>query len=513
MGLSEDGYDNENLMEQMANFITDSVTNLKRLEYLNESLTIEYGGHNNILINKLLSYALDSSHGASQKSLLSLRIVNCFLQNTSIKEQQNPPDLFGATFSFFESFAKIIGGSTVVRVNSSDASAPKKENESDGDEKKMDVENSGGGEIKKIFLNLSQGPVEPFGEFRLEALGIVEKILVSDSNGVWNVVNDFDVILDALSNVFYKYKWNTFLHASVYNIFKMIITSEKPAADDVRKKLFLKYGFVERLAVSEETDNGDSITKFDYSAFNTKLFTLISESKNKIVKDAYDETFTKDEKHKAVLTGLQKRSKEESSSLDKSRHKIIRKTFDEFINFFTRSGIPCPIDSDDDSVDVIDDDDDDDDDYVPHKSKTAAAAATTAAYAEIDIFSDFNEEDFYSSKGNSENNKNVGDNTLTENDHTDGDNNVVNSNEDNNNNTNNNNNVDDDDENTLNKNDNLDNDKDVNMDVNNKTSISIDNYITINNDDDINIEYNNNKDSNDDDDDDLSLPPEKKAKS
>lgn len=363
LGLSEDSSENGDLIEQMANFAIDIVSGLKRISVNNETLGANFGGD---LTGKLLSYALEPAHNSSQKSLFCFKIVCCLLPDSGIKET---PSVILVSLPFVRQFAGVICGSCCeTALSDSSETAENADN-------RMVVENN-----TNATLNLTQGPVEPFGTFRLEALGVVERMFVSDCEGMWEAVAQSDVILGALIDVFYKYPWNTFLHTTAYNIFKAIISSSKPEAEPIKEALFCKYGFLERLAASEETGNEN--VRFDYFAFNTRLFVLVKDSESKLIKDAFNETFTKDDNHSVALSALKKRSEEESLSLNKVRQKNITKSFDDFISFFNRGGIHCLA-----GDDIIDDDDDDDDDYVQPGSGKAPS------YLEIDMFNVLDDDD------------------------------------------------------------------------------------------------------------------------
>lgn len=439
--LSEDGYDNEELIEQIANFIIDVVGGLKRMNFTNEPHDMKY---NDSLTAKLLSYALNTdkhsnSSSPSPKRVLCFKIVSSLLPSFDFKES---PSVLLAVLPFLSSFADVIHkGSNqpaqVAHPSSVDYVSEEKEIEEAekiGDsgengvnavgDSNMAVEDSSEDiEHKDVFV-LSQGPVEPFGTFRLEALGVVEKVITSDCDAVWEFVVGTDSILNALVSVFYKYKWNTLLHASVYNIFKVIISSDSPHAESVRELLFGKYMFLERLAASEEVVEADvksGAVRFDYFAFNTKLFGLVNESKSRVVKDAFNKTFAKDGVHNATLLGLKKRSKDESVSLDKMRHKPSKKTFDAFDIYFNRSSLSCFISSTHgDGFDDVEDDDDDDEDYHDEGQRVST-------YHPIDIFSDSNDDDFYSTKMDTEEDRNDDEsnnlNSPSEKDHSDGDSN------------------------------------------------------------------------------------------
>lgn len=418
--LSEEDYSNEELIEQIANFTIDVVSNLRRMNYTNEPHDMKY---NDSLIAKLLFYALDPdqhnspssssslSFTPSPKRTLCFKIVGSLLPSFDAKESSNA---VLATLPFINSFADVISKGSVEKtpstndeVTHSGEDAGEKDvdeigecgegKESVDDGNNMVVEGPSESEGQKAVFVLSQGPVEPFGTFRLEALGVVEKIIVSDCDDVWKCVTEADSVLNALVDVFYKYKWNTLLHASVYNILKTVISSDKPNAEPVRELLFVKYRFLERLAASEEVDGG---VRFDYFAFNTKLFTLANDSKIKVVKDSFNETFAKDGPHSEALAELEKRSKDESSSLDKTRHKPPRKTFEDFDMYFNRVYLSSLIGVDhDDGIDDVENDDDDDKDYHVERSRAST-------YPPIDIFNDENDDDFYPGKTDPEEGRN-----------------------------------------------------------------------------------------------------------
>lgn len=363
LGLNEDNSENGDLIEQIATFAIDIISGLKRISVNNEMLGANFGSD---LTGKLLSYALEPSHNSSQKSLFCFKIMCCLLPDSDVKET---PNVILVSLPFVKQFASVICGSCC------ETALPDASEGAENADDKMVVEND-----TKTALNLTQGPVEPFGTFRLEALGVVERMFVSDCEEMWKAVTQSDVILGALVDVFYKYPWNTFLHTTAYNIFKAIISSGKPEAEPIKEALFCKYKLLERLAASEETSNIN--VRFDYFAFNTKLFVLVKDSESKVIKDAFNETFTKDDKHSSALSALKKRSEEESLSLNKVRQKNITKSFDDFISFFNRGGIHCLA-----GDDIIDDDDDSDDDYIQPGSGKAPS------YLEIDMFNVLDDDD------------------------------------------------------------------------------------------------------------------------
>ena len=74
-------------------------------------------------------------------------------------------------------------------------------------------------EVREEFYTLKR----PLGMFRLSVVGILEALVHTNRLFVVNAVVECGGLLATLTDLFFEFEWNTFLHQSVFNIFSVLL--------------------------------------------------------------------------------------------------------------------------------------------------------------------------------------------------------------------------------------------------------------------------------------------------